>query len=76
LIQISAREAQLDASTLAYKGIQLEEEVGARSILDVLDVNQDVLDARLSLIDAKTNKVKSYYRLLNAIGLIEKPFLG
>ncbi len=76
LIQISAREAQLDASSLAYKGIQLEEEVGARSILDVLDVNQDVLNARLSLIDAKTNKVKSYYRLLNAIGLIEKPFLG
>jgi len=76
LTQINAREDQLDAAKLAYEGVKLEEENGARSILDVLDVNQDMLNAELSLIDARTNKVKSFYNLLDALGLIDKAFLG
>tara|TARA_B100001750_G_scaffold228716_1_gene223416 strand:+ start:708 stop:2039 length:1332 start_codon:yes stop_codon:yes gene_type:complete len=73
-LQISARESQLEASTIAYEGVHLEEEVGARSVLDVLDANQDVLDARLALIEAKTDKVNAYYRLMGAIGLLKESF--
>ncbi len=71
LVQLQARETQLNASELAYKGVQLEEEVGARSILEVLDANQDVRDAELLLIDARRDKVNAYYRLLGAIGLLD-----
>jgi len=70
LVQIEAREAQLQAAELAYEGVRLEEEVGARSILDVLDANQDVLDAQLSLLEVKTNKVNSHYALMRAMGVI------
>ena len=70
--QISARQAQLDSSKIAYEGVRLEEEVGARSILDVLDANQDIREAELSLIDAERDRVNAYYRLLEAIGLLDE----
>lgn len=70
--EIAARESQLEASRIAFEGVRLEEELGARSVLDVLDVNQDVLEAELALIDAKRDKVNAYYRLLGAIGLLKE----
>lgn len=71
-IQIDAREAQLEASKLAYEGVNLEEQVGARSILDVLDANQDVRDAELSLIESRSNRVNAYYALLGAMGVLNQ----
>ena len=70
--QILARQAQIKASELAYEGVSLEEQVGARSVLDVLDANQDVRDAELSLIDAKRDLVNAYYRLLASIGTLDE----
>ena len=70
-VQIDAREAQLKASRLAYEGVKLEEQVGSRSILDVLDANQDVRDAELDLLQAKQDMVNAYYNLLGAVGLLD-----
>lgn len=70
-VQIQARNAQLEASELAYEGVNLEEQVGARSVLDVLDANQDVRDAELSLIETQEDLVNAYYQLLRAIGLLD-----
>lgn len=72
--QMAARQAQLEASHIAYEGVRLEEEAGARSILDVLDANQDVRDTELALIDVRCDKVNAYYRLLAAIGLLSESF--
>lgn len=72
--RILARESQLEASNIAFEGVSLEEEVGARSILDVLDANQDVRDAELALIDAQRDRINAYYRLLGAIGLLRESF--
>lgn len=69
-IQVQARDSQVNASELAYQGVKLEEQVGARSILDVLNANQDVRDAELSLIEAKEGMVNAYYQLLSAAGLL------
>ena len=66
--QIDARQAQLDAASVARKGATLEHKAGARSVLDVLDANQDVRDARLLLIQAKKDAVINYYELLAAMG--------
>ena len=71
-LQIEAREAQLEASKLAYEGVNLEEQVGARSILDVLDANQDIRDAELSLIESRSNRVSAYYSLLSAMGILNQ----
>lgn len=72
--QIAARESQRDAAEIAYEGVRLEEEVGARSILDVLDANQELRDAELALIDAKREKVNAYYGLLASMGVLNETF--
>lgn len=66
--QIEARQAQLKAARIAQDGVSLEQTVGARSILDVLDANQDVRDAELALVQAKSQAVQSYYELLASMG--------
>lgn len=72
--QITAREAQVKAAHIAYEGVTIEQQAGARSILDVLDINQDVKDAELSLIEAQSNAVIAYYRLLAATGQLGGSF--
>lgn len=72
--QITARQAQLEAARVAYEGVQLEEEVGARSVLDVLDANQELRDAELALIDTKREKVNAYYNLLASLGVLSQTF--
>jgi len=68
--QITARKKQVEAAQLAYKGVKLEEDFGARSILDVLDANQDVRAAELSLIETRGDLVNAYYQLMGAMGLL------
>lgn len=69
--QIDARQAQLNAANVAQEGVSLEQTVGARSILDVLDANQDVKDAELALIEVKSDAVIYYYELLAAMGRLK-----
>ena len=69
--QLDARKAQLEASKLAYQGVVLEEEVGARSVLDVLEANQDVKNAELFLIETQRDFVTAYYTLFYAMGVLE-----
>ena len=70
--QIAAREAQLKSSKIAFEGVKLEEELGARSVLELLDANQDIRNAELALIDAQRDKVNTYYRLIGSIGLLSE----
>lgn len=44
--------------------------MGARTTLDVLDAEQDVLDARISRIGAQADLYLSCYQLLAAVGLL------
>jgi len=67
---ISSREAQVEASDLALEGVRQESLVGARTVLDVLDAEQELLDARVSLVGARRDQVVAAYRLLAAIGLL------
>lgn len=47
-----------------------EATLGARTTLDVLDAEQDLLDARASRIDAEAGLQVAYYQLLSAMGLL------
>lgn len=68
--QIQAADQQIEASELAFRGVQEEASLGARTTLDVLDAEQDVLDARISRIQAQTDLYLSRYQLLAASGLL------
>ncbi|MCF6329106.1 MAG: TolC family outer membrane protein [Henriciella sp.] len=65
-IEASAR--QVEAAEIAYEGAQAELSVGVRTTLDVLDQEQQLLEARLNLIEAERNAYVAAHQLLRAMG--------
>lgn len=65
-----AFERQVRAATVAFQGIREEATLGARTTLDVLNAEQELLDARTSLISAQIDETIASYQLLAAMGLL------
>ena len=65
---IIASERQVEAAEIAYEGAQEELSVGTRTTLDVLDQEQQLLEARLGLINARRDAYVATYQLLRAMG--------
>lgn len=65
---ITARRAQVDASRIALEGVQQEAEVGSRTTLDVLDQEQEYLDARVAEVRARRDEYVAGFTLLSAVG--------
>nr|WP_245838130.1 TolC family outer membrane protein [Tropicimonas sediminicola] len=68
--QIQATELQIAAAQIAFDGTREEATLGARTTLDVLDAEQELLDARASRIDAIATQYVAVYSLLSAMGLL------
>jgi outer membrane protein TolC len=51
-------------------GVRQEQEVGARTILDVLDAQQELLTSQVSLVSSQTDRVVAEYRLVAAGGAL------
>jgi len=66
--QIDAFQEQVKAAKVALDGIRQEQQVGARTIIDVLDQEQSYLNAQVSLVSAQTDQVVAQYQLLSAVG--------
>ncbi|UUX50079.1 TolC family outer membrane protein [Nisaea acidiphila] len=73
---ISALEAGVTAADIALQGVEQEATVGARTVLDVLDAEQELLDAQVSLVGANRNEVVAAYTLLLAMGNLTAGDLG
>jgi outer membrane protein len=67
---ISATLQQIDAAQIAFEGVREEANLGARTTLDVLDAEQDVLDARNARLQAEAERYISAYQLLLSMGLL------
>ncbi|HAU28887.1 MAG TPA: hypothetical protein DCW68_02100 [Rhodospirillaceae bacterium] len=65
---IEAYKAAVTASDLALEGVRSENEVGTRTILDILNAEQDSLDAHVNLINARRDELISAYGLLAVVG--------
>ena len=63
-----ASERQIAAAKLAFEGVQLEQEVGTRTVLDVLDAEQEVLEAEINYISTRRELDAALFRLLAAMG--------
>jgi TolC family type I secretion outer membrane protein len=66
--QIKSFEEQVRANDVALEGVRQEQTVGARTVLDVLDAEQAVLNSRVDLVTAQSNLVIARYELLSAVG--------
>ncbi|MBE1236152.1 TolC family outer membrane protein [Phaeovibrio sulfidiphilus] len=68
IAQVTAYESQIRAATIALDGVRRENEVGSRTVLDVLDAEQELLLARVNLVQAQTDRAIYSYQVLTAIG--------
>lgn len=73
---LAATKEQVRASTLALRGVQEEAKLGARTTLDVLDAEQDLLDARAAEVTANSQRIVAIYSVLQAMGLLTVDHLG
>ena len=73
---IASAKAQVAAAALALEGINQEYLVGSRTTIDVLNAEQEVLNARLGLVSAEYAQVASSYQLLQAMGKLTAKHLG
>jgi outer membrane protein len=74
--QIMSAQEQVRASRLAFEGTREEALLGARTTLDVLDAEQDLLDAQLLLVEANADAAVAVYQVLAAVGLLTTTHLG
>ena len=75
VIIISA-EASVEANQLALEGVRRESMVGTRTTLDVLDAEQELLNAQVSLVEARRNEQTAAFSLLAAAGLLTPASIG
>ena len=65
---IASIEAQIKASKMALDGVIREADVGSRTVLDVLDAEQEYLNYRVNLVTAQRNMTVAALNLLASIG--------
>lgn len=73
---IEATQAQVQASEIALNGVREEARVGQRTTLDVLNAQQELVNARVSLVSAQRDRVVASFTLLAAVGRLAPPVLG
>ncbi len=66
---------QVKAAQAAAHGVRLEQEVGDRSVLDVLNAEREVVNARVALEQAQFERIASGYSLLATIGRLRPQYL-
>lgn len=74
--QIAAFEESARANGIALEGVRQESAVGARTVLDVLDAEQELLDAQVSLVSAQRDAIVASFEVLSAIGRMTAADLG
>jgi outer membrane protein len=74
--QIQATTAQVAAAEIALNGVQEEARVGQRTTLDVLNAQQELVNARVALVTAQRDRVVASYALLAAVGRLSVQTLG
>ncbi len=67
---IVARREQARAASIAAEGVAEEARLGARSTLDVLDADQEQLQAEAEIVRSMRDEYVAGYALLQAMGLL------
>jgi outer membrane protein len=74
--QIQSDTAGVEASGVALAGVQEEEKVGQRTVLDVLNAQQELLNAQVTLATSKRDLVVAAYSLVSAMGQLTSAVLN
>jgi outer membrane protein len=66
--QIGSFDTQIETAKKALAGTRRDHDAGTRTLLDVLDAQQELLGAQTNLVGARHDQVVAAYRVLAAIG--------
>lgn len=66
--QLESDQVQVTASRTALTGVREEERVGQRTLLDVLNAEQELLNAEVQLATTRRNVVVASYNVLSTVG--------
>jgi outer membrane protein len=73
---IQAETVAVQANELALEGNRAEQTVGTRTIIEVLNAEQELLNSQVALVTAKRDAYVAGFQLLNAMGQAEAQELG
>ena len=74
--QIQSFTTEVEANQVALEGVEREAAVGARTVLDILDAEQELLDAQVNLVRAERDAVVAAFELKTALGAMTVVRLG
>ena len=66
--RIRSFNASVAANEIALDGVNQEAEVGARTVLDVLDAEQELFEAKVNLLVARRDEAVARYTILSVSG--------
>ena len=66
--RIDAFRIEIESSEIALEGVRQEANVGSRTVLDVLDAEQELLDAQVNLVRAERDEFVAATELAAALG--------
>ena len=73
---VDSNQIAVKANELALEGARAENSVGTRTILEVLNAEQELLNAQVALVTARRDAYVAGFQLLNAMGQAEADDLG
>ncbi|WP_339774082.1 TolC family outer membrane protein [uncultured Thalassospira sp.] len=73
---IESQQSEVSAAEVALDGVQREASVGSRTVLDVLDQEQELLQARVSLVQSRRDAAVAEFEVKAAIGALNAQVLG
>ncbi len=76
VVAIDAGRASVRANRLALDGVKDAQSQGRRTVLDVLNAEQELLNSRVNLTRAQHGRVAAYFAVLAAMGKLTPDCLG
>lgn len=73
---IQAETVAVQANQLALEGNRAEQSVGTRTIIEVLNAEQELLNSQVALVSARRDAYVAGFQLLNAMGQAQAQYLG
>ncbi len=73
---VTSASSSVEANTLALEGVRQEAMVGTRTTLDVLNAEQEFLNAQVTLVSAQRDAQTAAFGLLAAIGMLTPEAAG
>ncbi len=76
LASITSNEATAKSNDIAFTGVSKEQRVGGRTILDVLNAQQELLNAQVAVVTSQRDATVAGFQVLAAAGMLTAKNLG